>query len=71
MAFVVHHRCLALSRLASFEKAVRQKDGKLRLCGLQPVIREVFDVTQLSKLFDIRGDEKSALENFWGSSPLR
>jgi anti-anti-sigma factor len=34
-------------------KRIKAMKGELRLCGLQPFVREVFDMTGFSKLFTI------------------
>ena len=38
--------------------------GKMRLCGLKPEIHEVFVITKLTKVFDIKPDENEALNGF-------
>ena len=35
--------------------------GKLRLCSIRPDIYEVFAITKLNKLFDIKDDQAAAL----------
>ena len=55
----------ALSRLITLHKRIKMYKGELRLCELEPEVAELFEVTQLKKLFDIRQDESSALEKFW------
>lgn len=55
----------ALSRLITLHKRIKTYKGELRLCELEPEVAELFEVTQLKKLFDIRKDEATALEKFW------
>ncbi len=55
----------ALSRLITLHKRIKTYKGELRLCALEPEVAELFEVTQLKKLFDIRKDEPTAHENFW------
>jgi len=42
-----------LGLLVRVNKKVRQRGGRLALCNVAPKIREVFEITQLTKVFDI------------------
>jgi len=53
-----------LGMLVTLNKKVLAAGGKLVLCGIDPQIREVFEITKLDKLFVIRGDEQEALQAF-------
>ena len=44
----------ALDALLAFRREVRAVGGHLILCNLRPQIREVFTVTRLDRVFDIR-----------------
>ena len=44
--------------------AARAQGGKLRLSNIRPEIYEVFAITKLNKLFDIKDDEADALASF-------
>jgi anti-sigma B factor antagonist len=50
-----------LATLVALERKVRQKGGKLRLCGLGPTVRDVFSTSHLDRLFEIDEDEPSGL----------
>ncbi len=52
----------ALGKLITLDKKVKKARGKLRLCSIRPEIYEVFAITKLNKLFDIREDQEAALE---------
>ena len=54
----------ALGKLITLEKKVRAHSGKLKLSNIRPEIYEVFAITKLNKLFDIRNDEADALASF-------
>ena len=54
----------ALNKLIMLEKKVKAHRGKLRLCNLRPEIFEVFAITRLNALFDIKATESDALANF-------
>ena len=54
----------ALGKLITMDKKVKGAKGKLRLCSIRPDIYEVFAITKLNKLFDIRDDQEKALEGF-------
>lgn len=51
----------ALGKLITMDKKVKAVGGKLRLCSIRPDIYEVFAITRLNKLFDIRDDQEAAL----------
>lgn len=54
----------ALNKLIILDKKLREGGGKLKLSNLRPEIHEVFMITRLNQLFDIKEDEKDALEAF-------
>ena len=51
----------ALSKLISLEKLVKSHRGQLRFCNVSPNVYELFAITRLDKLFDIKGDEHEAI----------
>jgi anti-anti-sigma factor len=53
-----------LNSLIVLRKRLQSNGGKLRLCGLNPAIQQVFATTTLTKLFEIRSDEREALQGF-------
>ena len=50
----------ALGKLITLEKKVKASGGKLRLSNIRPEIYEVFAITKLNKLFEIKDDEAEA-----------
>jgi len=52
----------ALGKLITLDKKMKNARGKLRLCSIRPDIYEVFVITKLNKLFDIRENLEKALE---------
>lgn len=52
----------ALGKLITLDKKVKTAKSKLRLCSLNPEIYEVFVITRLTKLFDIRDNREEALK---------
>lgn len=54
----------ALGKLITLEKKTKLSGGKLKLCNIRPEIYEVFAITRLNKVFDIRDDEAAALKAF-------
>jgi anti-sigma B factor antagonist len=54
----------ALNKLIILDKKVKANGGQLKLCSLRHEIAEIFALTRLDKLFDIRKDQTSALEAF-------
>lgn len=53
-----------LGKLITLEKRVRAAGGKLKLSNIRPAIYEVFQITKLNRVFDIRTDEADALTAF-------
>lgn len=54
----------ALNKLINLDKKVKAVGGVLRLCTLKADIREVFKITRLERVFDIRDSESAALKAF-------
>jgi anti-sigma B factor antagonist len=54
----------ALNKLIILDKKVKANGGRLKLCQVRPEIAEIFAITRLDRLFDIRDEEKTALEAF-------
>ncbi len=54
----------ALGKLITLDKKVKQHKGVLKLSSIQQEILEVFRITKLDRLFDIREDEADALAAF-------
>jgi anti-sigma B factor antagonist len=54
----------ALGKLITLDKKVKGQDGQLKLSNIRPEIYEVFAITKLNKLFDIKDDEVDALAAF-------
>ncbi len=51
----------ALGKLITMDKKVKAAGGKLRLCAIRPDIYEVFAITKLNQVFDIKDDQEQAL----------
>jgi anti-anti-sigma factor len=58
----------ALGKLVQLNKKAVEYRAKLKLCGIDPQIYEVFKITKLHKVFDIEADEAAARKSFnkWG-----
>ena len=54
----------ALNKLIILDKKVKGAAGQLKIAHLCPEIREVFAITRLNLLFDIKEDEAEALAAF-------
>ena len=54
----------ALGKLITLDKKVKAHGGKMKLSNIRPEIYEVFAITKLNKLFDIKDDEADALAAF-------
>jgi anti-sigma B factor antagonist len=51
----------ALGKLITMDKKVKAAGGKLRLCNIRKDIYEVFAITRLNKVFDIRDTQDEAV----------
>jgi len=51
----------ALGKLVLLEKEVRKKGGKIRLCQIRPEIYEVFQITNLHRVFGIHSTQQEAI----------
>lgn len=54
----------ALGKLITLDKKVKAHGGKMKFSNIRPEIYEVFAITKLNKLFDIKDDETDALAAF-------
>ena len=54
----------ALGKLITLDKKVKSHGGKLKLSAIRPEIFEVFAITKLNKLFDIKDSDADALAAF-------
>jgi len=50
-----------LGLLIRVSKKVYERQGRLRLCNIDPKIYEIFRITRLNKVFDIHKDLESAV----------
>lgn len=51
-----------LGFLVSILKAAANQGGKLRICGLSLMLKDVFVMTKLDRVFDLDEDEEASLE---------
>jgi anti-sigma B factor antagonist len=54
----------ALAVLVRAVKRCRMRGGDLRLCGVQPSVRLIFELTRLDRAFDMFADEDEAVRSF-------
>ena len=50
-----------LGILAGLHKKVEQARGRIQLCGLDPLLPEMVQITRLDQVFDVCGDEAEAV----------
>jgi anti-sigma B factor antagonist len=55
---------LALGILANFQQRVEAKGGRLKLCGLNANLKQLFRMTKLDQIFNIHETQKEAVEDF-------
>jgi anti-anti-sigma factor len=53
-----------LANLVKLQRKIQASKGRLRLCGLRPVILDAFKVSRFDKIFEIYPDEAAALKKF-------
>ncbi len=53
-----------LAHLVKLHRKIHDAKGRIKLCGLRPVIMDAFQVSRFDKIFDIQPDEASALKKF-------
>ena len=53
-----------LGALLAALKAARQEGGDVRLCGLTPPVRSIFELTRLFRIFDIFSDRSQAVASY-------
>jgi len=53
----------ALGMLITLHKRLREQNGQLRLCCVQPAIYEVFVITRLNEIFTISQTREDALSS--------
>ncbi len=54
----------ALGKLITLDKKIKLHNGRLRLCCIRPEIYEVFKITKLDRMFEIKKEEADALAAF-------
>ena len=50
-----------LGSLISILKKVNQNQGRMILTGMAPYVKDVFEITQLTNIFEIHNDENQAV----------
>jgi len=57
-----------LAMLLKLSRAVKVAGGRLKLCGINPLIMDVFKITRFDRLFEIHNEEWAAIDSFESSS---
>ena len=60
---VSHMSSSALGMLITLHKRIRERNGQLRLCNIQPAIVEIFAITRLNEIFQICKSRAEAMES--------
>ena len=53
-----------LGALVAIWKSVSSKNGKLKLCRIDPSVRTVFEVTRINRILEIYDTEEEALASY-------
>lgn len=64
LAGVGHVDSWALAAIVAVVKRLRAAGGDLKLCGLQPAVRLVLDLTQLTRLVEVHPTRDAAIAAF-------
>lgn len=48
---------------------VKLRDGTLLICGLQPIVREIFEISRFNIVFRVLPDQRSALAELRVAAP--
>jgi anti-sigma B factor antagonist len=59
-----------LAMLLKFTRQIAKAGGHVKLCAINPLIRDVFKITRFDRLFEIYDEEWIALESFEASHSL-
>lgn len=54
----------ALGKLITLDRKVKAAKGRLKMSNIRPEVLEVFQITKLNKVFDIRSEEAEAVSAF-------
>ena len=54
----------ALGKLITLDRKVKAAQGRRKMSNIRPEILEVFQITKLNKVFDIRAEEAEAVSAF-------
>ncbi|MFM1997043.1 MAG: hypothetical protein RLZZ111_1430 [Planctomycetota bacterium] len=54
----------ALGKLITLDRKVKANKGKMKMSNIRPEILDVFQITKLDKVFDIREGEAEAISAF-------
>ena len=70
MSNVQYLSSVVLRHLIALYKAIKKEKGDLKLCHVHPDVREVFKITQLDKMIEIKDSLDAAVNSFkkkgWG-----
>ncbi len=54
----------SLGKLITLDRKIKSAQGRLKMSNIRPEILEVFQITKLNKVFDIRAEEAEAISAF-------
>ena len=54
----------ALGKLITLDRKMKAAKGRLKMSNIRPEVLEVFQITKLHKVFDIRDEEAEAISAF-------
>ncbi|NRA38004.1 MAG: STAS domain-containing protein [Planctomycetes bacterium] len=69
LSSVTHMSSAMLGKFVALQKAIKKGKGRLALTNMAPSIFEIFKMTKLNKLFDIK-DTAEEVVNFYKRKPL-
>jgi len=61
-------KSLMIATLINFQKKIKERGGRLKICSIDPDVLRLFQLTRLDQILDLRKDEQDAIDSFGGSS---
>ena len=58
----------AIGILINFQKKVRDAAGTLKICCIDPYVLDLFRLTKMDQVLDIRGSQQDAIDAFLGKA---
>ena len=61
-------KSLMMATLITFQKKIKDRGGRLKICSIDPDVLRLFRLTRMDQILDLCKDEQDATDSFAGSS---